>query len=108
MVERLDCDPANVWAGVGPTIGPCCYAVGAEVVEAVEAACPPEANVVHRINGRVHLDLPAAVRAQLRAAGVRRVENAGLCTACRVDEFFSHRAERGRTGRFGIVMGLLE
>jgi YfiH family protein len=108
MVERLDCDPANVWAGVGPTIGPCCYEVGVEVVEAVEAACPPETNVVHRANGRVHLDLPAAVRAQLRAAGVRRVENAGLCTACRVDEFFSHRAERGRTGRFGIVMGLLE
>ena len=108
MVERFDCDPANIWAGIGPTIGPCCYEVGAEVVEAVKVACPPEVNVVHRINGQVHLDLPAAVRAQLRAAGVRQVENAGLCTACRVDEFFSHRAESGRTGRFGIVMGLLE
>ena len=108
MVERLDCAPADIWAGIGPTIGPCCYEVGSDVVEAVEAACPPGVDVVRRVNGRVHLDLPAAVQAQLRAAGLERIENAGLCTACRVDEFFSHRAEHGCTGRFGIVMGLLE
>jgi copper oxidase (laccase) domain-containing protein len=48
------------------------------------------------------------VRAQLKASGVLSIEESGLCTACRVDEFFSHRAERGRTGRFGIVLGLLE
>ncbi|MEE8390920.1 MAG: peptidoglycan editing factor PgeF [Anaerolineae bacterium] len=106
MVERLGCDPTDIWAGIGPTIGPCCYEVGVKVVEAVEAVCPPGADVVHRVNGRVHLDLPAAVQAQLGAAGVERVEDAGLCTACRVDEFFSHRAEHGRTGRFGVVMEL--
>lgn len=108
MVERLDCDLADIWAGIGPAIGPCCYEVGIEVVDAVEAACPAGANVVHRVNGRIHLDLSAAVQAQLDAAGVEWVEGADLCTACRVDEFFSHRAERGRTGRFGIVMELLE
>ena len=108
MTERLGCDPAATWAGVGPTIGPCCYEVGSEVAVAVEAACPPGADVVRAVNGRTHLDLPAAVRAQLRAAGVEQVEDACLCTACRVDEFFSHRADRGRTGRFGVVMGLLK
>jgi YfiH family protein len=108
MVERLGCDLADIWAGIGPTIGPCCYEVGPEVVDAVRAACPTGADIVHRVDGRVHLDLPAAVRAQLGAAGVERIENAGLCTACRVDEFFSHRAEHGRTGRFGVVMELLE
>jgi len=106
MTERLGCEPADLWAGIGPTIGPCCYEVGPEVVAAVEAACPPGADIVHGVNGRVHLDLPAAVRAQLRAAGVGRIEDAGLCTACHVDEFFSHRAEHGRTGRFGVVMEL--
>ncbi len=108
MVERLNCNRADIWAGIGPTIGPCCYEVGPEVVEAVRAACPSGVDVAHRVNGRVHLDLPAAVQAQLNAAGVERIEDAGLCTACRVDEFFSHRAEHGRTGRFGIVMELLE
>jgi YfiH family protein len=108
MVERLACDPSKMWAGIGPTIGPCCYEVGSEVVEAVEAACPPGTDVARRVNGRVHLDLPAAVHVQLCAAGVEMVEDAGLCTACRVDEFFSHRAERGLTGRFGVVMELQE
>lgn len=108
MTEQLGCAPADLWAGIGPTIGPCCYAVGPEVVTAVEAACPSGTGVVRVVGGRVHLDLPAAVQAQLRAAGVEQVEDAGLCTACHVDEFFSHRAEHGRTGRFGVVMGLIE
>ncbi len=108
MTERWGCDPADLWAGIGPTIGPCCYAVGPEVVTVVEAACPPGAGVVHNVNGQTYLDLPAAVRAQLHAAGVEQVGDAGLCTACRVDEFFSHRAEHGRTGRFGVVMELLK
>jgi YfiH family protein len=108
MVERLDCNPVDIWAGIGPTIGPCCYEVGEEVVDAVQAACPTGADIARRLNGRIHLDLPAAVRAQLCATGVEQVEDACLCTACRVDEFFSHRAEHGRTGRFGIVMELLE
>lgn len=108
MAERLGCDPAGLWAGIGPTIGPCCYAVGPEVVAAVEAACPSGADVVREVDGRPHLDLPAAVQAQLRAAGVRRIEDSRLCTACRMDEFFSHRAERGRTGRFGVLMELIE
>ena len=108
MTERLGCDPAGLWAGIGPTIGPCCYAVGPDVATVVEAACPPGAGVVRDVDGQTYLDLPAAVQAQLRAAGVEQIEDAGLCTACRVDEFFSHRAEHGRTGRFGLVMELLE
>jgi YfiH family protein len=106
MTGRLGCDPSDIWAGIGPTIGPCCYEVGADVADQIAAACPVGARVIRRVNGRVHADLPAAVEAQLRAAGVSQVEQAGLCTSCRVDEFFSHRAENGRTGRFGIVMGL--
>jgi len=108
MTERLSCDPTDLWAGIGPTIGPCCYVVGSEVAAAVEGACPSGANVVRYVNGRIYLDLPAAVRAQLRAVGVEQIEDADLCTACRVDEFFSHRAEHGHTGRFGVVMELLE
>ncbi|MCX7682115.1 MAG: peptidoglycan editing factor PgeF [Anaerolineae bacterium] len=107
MGQRLGCAPADIWAGIGPTIGPCCYEVSAEVADAVEAACPAGAPVVHRLDGHLYVDLPAAVRAQLRACGVERIEEAGLCTACRVDEFFSHRAENGRTGRFGVLLELL-
>ncbi|MGD2176866.1 MAG: peptidoglycan editing factor PgeF [Anaerolineae bacterium] len=106
MTERLGCQPSDIWAGIGPTIGPCCYEVGADVADEIAAVCPVDAQVIRRVNGQVHADLPAAVEAQLRAVGVSQVEHANLCTACHVDEFFSHRAEDGRTGRFGIVMGL--
>jgi len=105
MTRRLACDVDDIWAGIGPTIGPCCYEVGVDVAEKIVGACPDGATVVHRVDGRIHADLPAAVEAQLRAAGVRRIEQAELCTSCHVDEFFSHRAENGRTGRFGIVIG---
>jgi copper oxidase (laccase) domain-containing protein len=49
------------------------------------------------------LDLPGAAERALRAAGVSRVERVDLCTSCRADLFFSHRRDRGRTGRQGAV-----
>ena len=108
LVERLGCRPADLWAGIGPTIGPCCYAVGPEVASAAQAACLPGADVVRCANGQVYLDMPAAVQAQLGAVGVEQIEDAGMCTACHVDEFFSHRAEGGHTGRFGVLIGMVE
>lgn len=105
MQEQLACDVTTIWAGVGPTIGPCCYEVGADVAEEITYACPASADVTHQRGSHIYADLPAAVEAQLRAAGVKHVEQAALCTACHVDEFFSHRAENGRTGRFGVLLG---
>jgi len=105
MTERLGCNLDHIWAGVGPTIGPCCYEVGLDVATEIQDACPAQSRVIRRVNGRIHADLPSAVEAQLRDAGIRRIEQAGLCTSCRVEEFFSHRAEDGKTGRFGIVIG---
>jgi hypothetical protein len=106
MAAHFGSIPGDMWAGIGPTIGPCCYEVGADVAGEIASACPPGSEVVHSVNSQVHADLPAAVEAQLRAAGVEWIEHADLCTSCRVDEFFSHRAEDGKTGRFGVVIGL--
>ncbi len=106
MTAGLACEARDIWAGIGPTIGPCCYEVGMDVAEEIASACPPGSAVVQALDGRVYADLPAAVEAQLRSVGVEQIERAGLCTACHVDEFFSHRAENGRTGRFGIVIGM--
>ncbi|HOT90428.1 MAG TPA: peptidoglycan editing factor PgeF [Anaerolineae bacterium] len=95
--------PADVWAGIGPTIGPQHYSVGVEVVQAIQAALPAGAGVAEQRDGRWYLDLAGAVTAQLRAVGVVQIVNSGLCTAGRVDEWYSHRAENGRTGRFGVL-----
>lgn len=85
-----------VEAAIGPGAGGCCYQVGTEVLR--QLAADPDAIVA--ANGRARLDLKAAARARLRAAGVDVVHDVGLCTIC-ADEtvFFSHRRDGGRTGR---------
>lgn len=98
--------PADLWAGIGPAIGPCCYRVGEDVAAAVAHACPPGSQVVRQEGEDLYLDLPGAVQAQLAAAGVGQVEMGNLCTSCRSDEWFSHRASHGRTGRFGVFIML--
>jgi len=109
MVEAFGCHPADIRAGVGASIGPCCYEVGDEVVSAVREAFPDAPHLLQRqANGRWHFDLWAANQYQLAQAGLTCVEVSGLCTACRTDEWFSHRAEKGRTGRLGAVIGLRE
>lgn len=105
LVETFGCDPADLWAGVGPSIGPCCYEVGPEVVDQVAAAVNGR-HPFRKIGGRVHLDLWSAVQIQLEQAGIRQIEVAERCTACQTGDWFSHRAEGGRTGRFGVVVGL--
>ncbi|MGC9349252.1 MAG: peptidoglycan editing factor PgeF [Anaerolineae bacterium] len=107
MMRRYGARPEDVWAGVGPSIGQHHYRVGVEVVDAVCATLPAEASVALKKDGSWYLDLPGAVFAQLRAVGVRQVELSDICTACRTDEWYSHRAESGTTGRFGVLAMLI-
>ncbi len=107
MQEAFGCRPGELWAGIGPAIRVECYEFGPDLAERVSRACPePDSPVVvPSAGGKVHLDLIAGVKAQLRAAGVRDIEDSGICTACHTDEWFSHRVEK-KTGRFGVVLGL--
>jgi polyphenol oxidase len=86
-----------VAAAIGPGAGGCCYEVGDEVREAF-------ADVPEATRGR-NVDLKAVAAARLRAAGVQEVHDAGLCTMCDA-RFFSHRRDRGTTGRQGGVAWL--
>jgi YfiH family protein len=79
-------------AAIGPGIGRCCYEVGEEVLEAFGDLGGGVAR------GRM-LDLPEIARRRLVEAGVESIESAGLCTGCEQELFFSHRRDRGRTGR---------
>jgi polyphenol oxidase len=84
-------------AAIGPGIGPCCYEVGEEVREPFRAAYGDEVVA----DGR--LDLWSAAEQALREAGCDEVERTDLCTYCHPELFFSHRRDRGRTGRQGVV-----
>lgn len=107
MTAAFGSRPADILAGIGPAIGPCCYEIGEDVVEAANRAFPNQAHLfLVKANGRWRLDMWAANRQQLCEAGVRQVEVAETCTACRTDEWFSHRAEGGKTGRFAVAIAL--
>lgn len=107
MGARYGSRPADLHAAIGPSIGPCHYAVGEEVVAQTRATFEhADDDLLARVNGSHHLDLWAANARALREAGVSNIEVAGLCTACHTAEFFSHRGEGPVTGRFGALIGL--
>ncbi len=109
MVRQFDCRARDIIAVIGPAIGPCCYEVGPEVMDTAVTALPDSASLFVQRNGRAdraHFDMWEANRRQLAATGVEQIILSELCTACRTDQFFSHRAEQGRTGRFGVIIGL--
>lgn len=107
MQARFGTQPADLQAAIGPSIGQDHYAVGPDVVTQVRQAFGEDASgLLATIDGGIHFDLGAANRLLLEQAGVRQVEVAGLCTACHLDDWYSHRAEKGRTGRFGALIAL--
>ncbi len=106
MQAHFGSQPGRLWAGIGPAIGACCYQVGADLAEAFARRFGPRV-VSQPPGGGAHLDLVAANAIALQEEGLGHVELAGLCTACRVDEFFSHRREAGHTGRLGAVVALV-
>jgi YfiH family protein len=85
--------PEDLRVSIGPGIGPCCYEVGPEVAAEFQRLFPERSD----LNGRTKIDLPEANRRQLRQIGVPegQIFTAGLCTACRADEFHSFRRDRG-------------
>jgi polyphenol oxidase len=103
MQSAFGSRPEDLVAGLGPAIGPCCYIVGDNVAAAMGYALPDWSQVMAPAQGGWRLDLWAANAQQLKAAGVTRLEQSGLCTSCHVQHFYSHRAERGVTGRFAVV-----
>ena len=84
-------------AAIGPGIGPCCYEVGGEVAE------PFRARFGNEVAPDGRLDLWRSAELGLRAAGVDDVERTDLCTFCHPELFFSHRRDRGTTGRQGVI-----
>ncbi len=107
MAQRYGSRPTDIRAAIGPSIGVDHYEVGPDVIAQVQETFGAAASsLVHDRNGKVHLDLWSANRLQLEQAGVQQIEVAGLCTACHLEDWYSHRAEKGKTGRFGALIAL--
>jgi len=108
MVEKFGCDISSILAGIGPSIGPCCYEVGGDVADSFRPMPGSSRFLLQEDADRYSLDLQEANRQQLIGAGLptEHIEISWLCTACNLDLFFSHRGEQGKTGRFALIAGL--
>ena len=107
MRSHYGSNPKDIVAGIGPSIGVDHYEVGAEVVAQFQEKFGAEADqMLQTRNGSAYLDLWASNSMQLQKAGVDQIQVSGICTACHLDDWFSHRAEKGKTGRFGALMAL--
>jgi YfiH family protein len=83
-------------AAIGPGIGPCCYEVGDEVLDAFADLGDGVAEVGM-------LDLTEVSRRLLADAGVESIESADLCTRCEPGLFFSHRRDGGPGRQGGLA-----
>lgn len=108
MQQAYGSNPANLQAIIGPSISPSCYQVGEEVVEAAQRYYGEDAPIIRRDpqDGTAYLDLWTANTLDFQRVGVQDIEVVGICTYQNTQDFYSHRAEKGRTGRFGVVMSL--
>ena len=100
-------DPRNILAAIGPSIAVDHYGIGPEVVDQVKSAFGQDAeDLLVRGAESTHFDLWRANELLLEKMGVRNIETAGICTACNLQDWFSHRGEFGQTGRFGALIAL--
>ena len=98
-------DPRDVRVAIGPAVGPDHYEVEEEVALAVAAGTQAGA-VTERRDGIPRLNLGATIQAELRALGIRNVDDVELCTACHADRFFSYRVEEITGRQAAIAMRL--
>lgn len=126
MSEQFGARPSDIHAGVGPSIGPCCYEVSEEVrqlflgqrafeempTEERYRQLVAESVVFETValpeKDSLRLNLWETNRNQLLLAGLTRehIELPEVCTSCAKERFFSHRADRGLTGRFPAILAL--
>jgi YfiH family protein len=90
-------NPADILAYIGPCISLEIFEVGDEVAEQFEHK--------EKRGDRWHVDLKATNAAQLRDVGINQIEISAYCTVANNDVFFSHRSEKGITGRMLAVIG---
>ena len=133
MRKHFKSDPRDLVAAMGPCIQKCCYEVGEEVRAKFETQFAYASSLFHELKEsdpvrekypllfltarapghselpvKLFLDLVEANRRQLLDAGVlaKNIEAVGPCTACHSDLLFSHRAEKGVTGRMMSAVGI--
>jgi polyphenol oxidase len=105
-MTELGAQPARIRVALGPSIGPCCFEVGPEVVAEFTAAFGNVPALVVQGPHKAHIDLRVALRTSLERAGVAHdhIDDQPPCTKCEPDRFFSYRRD-GKDG--GVHMAFI-
>lgn len=109
MADAFGTRPADCLAGIGPSIGPCCFEVGKEVTKAFEDAFDDQAYYhVPMDQGKDHVNLWESNKQVLIEAGIphKGIICAEMCTCCNETYFYSYRRDKGSTGRMAGIMKL--
>ena len=105
LKQEFNCDPTELLVGIGPSIGPCHYEVGPEVITQVEDTFGSTNGYIsaETSDDKGYFNLWEANKQQIIQAGIpaQNIEVAQICTYCNAHLFFSERHQKGRTGRFG-------
>jgi YfiH family protein len=106
MIRNFKSGPEKLIAAVSPAIGPCCYAVGEDVYKLQKQMV--FSNIFTKRNGKIYMNLWKGVFNLLVSAGMKKenIHICDMCTSCNPELFFSHRRDKGKTGRmlvFGII-----
>lgn len=111
MRSQYGCHVEDIQITLGPSIRRCCYEVDDRVIEPMVGAFGQHI-LTPRFNRSHHawLSLQDAIRQDARAAGLlsEHIEDTGICTSCRNAEVFSHRRDKGNTGRLAGLVTLSE
>lgn len=107
MANVYGSKPETILAGIGPSIGPDHYEVKDDVASDAEACFSSTDGILREASdGTIYLNLWESNRRILIESGVQHIEVAEICTACNTVDWYSHRAEKGNTGRFGALLAL--
>lgn len=105
MADAFGCDVKNIRAAIGPNIGPCHFQTDADVPDAMVRTFGDAAKEFIRRDGqKYYVNLKAINALSLRRAGVEHIDISDACTACRPDQFWSHRLTGGNRGSQGAVI----
>lgn len=111
MVEAFDCNPADILAGIGPSIGFCCFEVDTPVYEAFcQVPVFDEGCFTADPQNKYHINLQEVNRRWMLDSGIlpEHITVTDLCTKCHPDVFWSHRVTGDARGSLAAFIAIAD
>lgn len=110
MIGEFNSKVEDIRVAIGPSIGPCCYEVGEDLVKSFGERYSNNKDVFLEKKGKIYLDLWKINKINLLNLGIKEdnIFSSNYCTSCRVDKLYSYRKEKGTKNRMVAAISLEE